>query len=205
MTVDFPRLLSPRLALRPIEVSDLRDLQALLAIPETTRHSNWPDAPGQEDCRQFIDNWIEMAASAKGYAWAIEQRDEPGLIGCIRFNYITRPSNVGGIGYELHPGFRGRGLMTEALRAVAMLGHDRLQLNRIEAWTLPGNPASDRVLEKAGFRFEGTLRQSRWFKGAYHDLRWFGRLAGDARSEEQAVGSGSYPAFSHPPLPVWRQ
>jgi ribosomal-protein-alanine N-acetyltransferase len=52
-------------------------------------------------------------------------------------------------------------------------------LNRIEAWTLPGNAGSDRVLEKAGFRYEGTLRQKAWFKGGYHDFRMFGRLAGD--------------------------
>ncbi|MGL1446965.1 GNAT family N-acetyltransferase, partial [Vibrio parahaemolyticus] len=86
--------------------------------------------------------WIEMAASARGYAWAIERRDEPGLIGCIRFNYIARPSFVGGIGYELHPRFWGQGLMTEAVQAIVAVGHDRLQLNRIEAWTLPGNGAS---------------------------------------------------------------
>ncbi len=175
----FPELSTRRLALRAITTADLPDLQALLAIPETTRHSNWPDAPGAEECGRVIADWIEMAASAKGYAWAIEQPGQPGLIGCIRYNYITRPSNVGGIGYELHPRFWSQGLMTEAVRAVVALGHERLEINRAEAWTLPGNGASDRVLEKAGFLFEGTLRQIRWFKGAYHDLRWFGRLASD--------------------------
>ena len=42
-----------------------------------------------------------------------------------------------------------------------------------------GNPASDRVLQKSGFRHEGTLRQRAWFKGAFHDFRMFGRIAGD--------------------------
>ena len=54
-----------------------------------------------------------------------------------------------------------------------------LTRNRLEAWTLPGNGASDRVLEKAGFRYEGTLRQKSWLKGAFHDFRMFSRLAGD--------------------------
>jgi [ribosomal protein S5]-alanine N-acetyltransferase len=49
----------------------------------------------------------------------------------------------------------------------------------MEAWTLPGNDASDRVLVKAGFTYEGTLKQKAWFKGAFHDLSMFGRVAAD--------------------------
>jgi hypothetical protein len=37
--------------------------------------------------------------------------------------------------------------------------------------------ASDRVLVKAGFNYEGTLKQRAWFKGAFHDFRMFGRVA----------------------------
>jgi [ribosomal protein S5]-alanine N-acetyltransferase len=58
-------------------------------------------------------------------------------------------------------------------------GHQHFALNRIEAWTLSGNAASDRVLEKAGFRYEGTQRQKGWFKGSFHDFRIFGRVAQD--------------------------
>jgi len=67
--------------------------------------------------------------------------------------------------------------MTEAVKAVVRCGFDHFYLNRIEAWTLPGNLASDRVLEKAGFRYEGTLRQKAWFKDAFHYFRMFGCLA----------------------------
>jgi [ribosomal protein S5]-alanine N-acetyltransferase len=69
--------------------------------------------------------------------------------------------------------------MTEAVGIIVAYGHQTFGLNRIEAWTLPGNAASDRVLEKSGFRYEGTLRQKAWFKRAYHDFRMFGRLADD--------------------------
>jgi [ribosomal protein S5]-alanine N-acetyltransferase len=82
----------------------------------------------------------------------------------------------------LHPDYWGKGLMTEAVRAVVACGHETFRLNRIDAWTLPGNAASDRVLEKSGFQYEGTLRQKAWFKGAFHDFRIFGRIAGDAAS-----------------------
>lgn len=69
--------------------------------------------------------------------------------------------------------------MTEALHAVVACGHQLFELNRIEAWTVPGNAASDRVLEKVGFRLEGVQRQKAWFKGKFHDFRLFGRVAND--------------------------
>jgi ribosomal-protein-alanine N-acetyltransferase len=64
----------------------------------------------------------------------------------------------------LHSDHWGKGLMTEAVRAVVACGHQTFRLNRIDAWTMPGNAASDRVLEKSGFQYEGTLRQKAWFK-----------------------------------------
>jgi len=60
----------------------------------------------------------------------------------------------------------------------------------MEAWTLPGNDASDRVLVKAGFNYEGTLKQKAWFKGAFHDFRMFGvqRLARSTKRSRTLYG-----------------
>ena len=82
-------------------------------------------------------------------------------------------------GYVLSPDCWGKGYMREALEAVVVCGFGPFALNRLEAWTLPGNAASERMLQKAGFHYEGTLRQRAWFKGAFHDFRMFSRLAGD--------------------------
>jgi ribosomal-protein-alanine N-acetyltransferase len=68
--------------------------------------------------------------------------------------------------------------VTEAV-ARSSPAHSQFKLHRVEAWTLPGNAASDRVLAKAGFAREGTLKQRAWFKGDYHDFRMFGRVAED--------------------------
>jgi ribosomal-protein-alanine N-acetyltransferase len=123
----------------------------------------------------------KVHASGKGCAWVIEQRGRrsAAFLGAIRFNSFEKKWRSGMIGYELDPAFWGRGFMTEAVRAVVACGHQQFKLNRIEAWTLPGNPASDRVLEKSGFRYEGTARQRAYFKGSFHDFRMFARIAGD--------------------------
>jgi ribosomal-protein-alanine N-acetyltransferase len=175
----FPVLTTNRLRLRQPRVDDAVPFGALLSMPGVTRFSNWPDAPTAIQAKRFAGWMSKLHGSGKGCAWIIEDRPSKTLIGAIRFNHFDKRWQFGEIGYELHPDFWGRGLMTEALRVVVHCGHQVLRLNRIEAWTLPGNTASDRVLEKSGFQYEGTLRQRARFKGAFHDFRMFGRIAGD--------------------------
>jgi ribosomal-protein-alanine N-acetyltransferase len=179
-TRKFPALSTPRLTLRAPTPKDVAALQAMFSIPEVTRFNNWPDAPAKAQVERSLRWMSKIFASGNGCAWIIEDRKSKAFAGSIRFNSFDKKWRNGQIGYELHPDFWGKGLMTEAVRAVVGCGHQTFRLNRIDAWTLPGNAASDRVLEKAGFRHEGTLRQKAWFKGAFHDFRIFGRLAADA-------------------------
>ena len=176
---EFPSLTTSRLCLRVPGPADAAAFGAILSVPSVTRFSNWPDKPRPAQVERYIRWMAKLYGSGKGCAWMIEDQVSRSLVGAIRFNYFDKKSRFGEVGYELHPEFWGRGLMTEALRAVVVCGHQAFRLNRLEAWTLPGNGASDRVLEKAGFRYEGTLRQRARFKGAYHDFRMFGRLFDD--------------------------
>ncbi|MGE3147897.1 MAG: GNAT family N-acetyltransferase [Pseudorhodoplanes sp.] len=177
-----PTLTTRRLTLRAPTAKDAEAFRAILCVPEVTRYSNWPDAPDKTQGARFMTAMAKLHPSGKGCGWIIEVRASKRLIGAIRYNRFDKQAHAGEIGYELHPHFWGKGLMSEALAAIVDYGHDTLLLNRIEAWTLAGNPASDRVLEKTGFRYEGTLRGKMRFKGAYHDLRIFARIVEDPRS-----------------------
>jgi ribosomal-protein-alanine N-acetyltransferase len=73
--------------------------------------------------------------------------------------------------------------MTEALHSVIAYGFDHLRLNRIEAWVMPENRASSRVLEKLGFSSEGVLRERGFWKGTYHDLEMFSLLKRERKYE----------------------
>ena len=62
------------------------------------------------------------------------------------------------MGYWLGEQFWGRGIMTEAVTAVTDFCFDNFPLRRISAEVFSNNPASARVLEKAGFNLEGRLK-----------------------------------------------
>jgi ribosomal-protein-alanine N-acetyltransferase len=176
---EFPSLATDHLRLRAPQIGDVEPFFALLSLPEVTRFTNWPDAPRKVQVERFVRWMAKLHPGGKGCAWIVEDVASSIVIGSIRFNRFDKKSKYGVIGYESHPKYWGRGLMTEAVRAVVTCGHQFFSLNRIEAWTLPGNAASDRVLDKAGFQYEGTLRKRVRFKGAFHDMRMFGRVVGD--------------------------
>src|SRR5882757_4193538 len=65
------------------------------------------------------------------------------------------------VGYWLGEEFRGRGIMTETVTVVTDFCSENFRLRRISAEVFANNPASARVLEKAGFIFEGRLKNKR--------------------------------------------
>jgi RimJ/RimL family protein N-acetyltransferase len=64
------------------------------------------------------------------------------------------------LGYWLSEEFWRRGIITEAVRAFTDFCFDNFSLRRIYAEPFANNPASARVLEKAGFTFEGRLKNN---------------------------------------------
>ena len=74
------------------------------------------------------------------------------------------------LGYALGVHYWGQGYMTEAVRAVIRFGFETMGLDVISATCYPDNPASRRVLEKCGFRYEGMLHRAELlYNGAVKD------------------------------------
>ena len=80
----------------------------------------------------------------------------------------------------------GQGFASEAVLEVVRFGHVALALRRIEAWTHPDNNASQRVLEKAGFVYEGHQRAKILMGESWEDVCLFARLSDDPPQMEQA-------------------
>jgi RimJ/RimL family protein N-acetyltransferase len=82
------------------------------------------------------------------------------------------PARVAELGYALGRAYWGRGYAPEAVRA--MLDHARLLgLRRLDAYSFVDNPASARVLEKAGFADLGVITRSYPARGGARDVRHY--------------------------------
>jgi RimJ/RimL family protein N-acetyltransferase len=74
------------------------------------------------------------------------------------------------------PALWGRGLATEAARAILTFGFEAMELHRVEAMVDPENLASLRVLEKLGFVREGRTREDYRFEDQFRDTVRLGLL-----------------------------
>ena len=111
----------------------------------------------ETDAREFIE-MIQKAQPAR-HDFAILYGDEVvGNLCVIPKDNVYRLT--GEIGYCLAAAYWGRGIMTEAVRQACRYVFAHTDLIRISAKVFASNPASCRVLEKAGFTLEGVLRQS---------------------------------------------
>lgn len=81
-----------------------------------------------------------------------------GSIGVFRQGNIHR--RTAELGYYIAEGYWGKGIMTEAVKQVCECVFEKSDILRIYAEPFAYNMASCRVLEKAGFQYEGTLRNN---------------------------------------------
>lgn len=118
-----------------------------------------------EHAQKFLD-WL--AVQDQPTVWAIEVDGEAaGGIGIEHKTDVERISAE--IGYWLGESCWNRGIVTEALRAVTAEVFRNSDLRRLYALPFADNPASVRVLEKAGYVVEGHLRQSAIKDGKVRD------------------------------------
>jgi len=100
----------------------------------------------------------------------IIERKDGSKIGFIGHFYVL---HVAGkqleIGYSLVPSERGKGYGTEATQIMVDYLFLSKDTKRVQAQTDPRNVASHKVLEKVGFKKEGTLRKSFFMRGEWRD------------------------------------
>ncbi len=166
-----------RLTFSQVELLHARDYRAMMSDAEMGRHTDIPCQPTEEQALEFINWMMNLNSTDKGRAWTLQQGDQ--IVGFIRLNRIDKSKSLATVGYELAKPFWGKGLVSEALRALVNHAHGQMGLHRLEAGVFDGNTASARVLEKAGFQKEGVQRSCLEHRNERRDLWLYGRLASD--------------------------
>jgi len=184
---EFPTIETRRLVLRPLELSDAPAIYQYKSDAEIHRYMRSEPPASPDAVAEPIGRWLALPAEDRRPCWVIVLREIDCVVGTISFNQLSREDSSGQLGYELAREQWGKGIATEAVRAVLGYGFATMGLNRIGAYCWEANTASRRVMEKAGMRYEGTLRQLRYAKGAYRDIRFYSVLAGERRA-----GQGSH-------------
>ena len=147
----LPLLTTDRLVLRQPTHEDDKALFVLRSDEAVNKFIERSAPASLEDVRKFIERLnASISKNESGY-WAICMKDIPELIGTICLWNFSNDGSSAELGYELLPGFQGRGIMHEAVKKIIGFAFSKLQLQKIEGWTDPGNIASTKILLKHGF------------------------------------------------------
>ncbi|MDE3056636.1 MAG: GNAT family N-acetyltransferase [Bacteroidota bacterium] len=156
------------------------DAEALFALIEKNRSDlrtwlPWVDLNASvKDSEKFITNSAEQLHGGNGFQIGIWYKGELG--GVIGFHPIDWMNLCVMIGYWLGEEFRGKGLVTEAVRLLVNYAFTQYQLHRVEIKCATENHKSIAIPQRLGFTEEGTLREAERFSDHYVDLIVFSML-----------------------------
>lgn len=172
----LPPIDTPRLLIRQFASADWSAVHAYAADAAVMAY-----LPGGPLTEQQAREFVATNAGEQATAFAAVLKAERRVIGHLPFHPWFAPRTYE-VGWVLHPGYHGRGLATEAARALLRHGFETLRLHRIIATAQPENVASCRVMAKLGMRQEGLFRQgifrdeSTWWDECFYAMleeEWF--------------------------------
>lgn len=173
----FPLLTTERLILRQINTSDESDLFILRSDKRVMRFIDRPIAQSTEDAAKLIRIINDSLNNNDGITWGITLKNDSKLIGTIGFWKITKEHYRAEIGYLLHFGYQGRGIMQEAFNAVLDYGFKVMKLHSVEANVNPENAASIKILERNKFTREAYFKENYYYDGKFLDSAIYSLLA----------------------------
>ncbi len=152
-----------RLIIRPVTMQDYESFVTGFGncMPAQNRFDE------QFDTEIMSPEWFEAlikrreaeAKSDYSYKFHIFEKKLNTSIGyCNIYPHYRENFQYGHIGYAMHNNFWGNGYATECVLGLTKIGFDRLNLHRLEAHVNLDNPASKRVLLKAGYSYEGIRK-----------------------------------------------
>ncbi|MGN0658146.1 MAG: GNAT family N-acetyltransferase [Emergencia sp.] len=167
-----------RLTLSMFTPDDAEDVYEYAKNPNVGPPAGWAPHGSVEESRQVIEE-IFMPPEA----WAVRIKNPDGSRSPVKGVIALEPdrlrpeANSRELGYNLAEDCWGKGYMTEAAKEVIRFGFEELGLDQIGICTSRTNRRSQRIIEKCGFTYEGTLRRTyRIYDGTLRDSMVFSML-----------------------------
>lgn len=153
-----------------------RDVQSLQSLMKDTSEETkfWmpllATLKTEEDCMQFIKHFLVLFSERRGVVAGLFYNEN--LIGLVSFNEIDHTKGIAFIGYMLKETYRGKGIMTVALRSFISYGFSEYRLREVRLRIASNNSASVRLAKRLHFSYERTIENAEKLRGSYvaHDV-----------------------------------
>ena len=151
------RIETDRLILRRNEMSDAEAMfRNWETDPEVSKFWTWSPHTHISETTELLEGMIADYQKPDNYNWIIVLKETFEAIGYIYLSDVDDANESASIHYLLSRAYWNRGLMTEACRAVLSFAFDKIGMRRIHTPHHIDNPASGKVMQKAGMRYVKT-------------------------------------------------
>jgi [ribosomal protein S5]-alanine N-acetyltransferase len=167
---------TPNAFLRLINDDDLPEVFAGLSNPEVIEYYG-VSYDSLEAAKSQMDWYRSLHEQQTGLWFALCEKETHVFMGAVGLSNINKLFRKAEIGFWLLPQYWNHGIMFDAAQQVLREGFERLNLHRIEAFIEPANIASEKLLRKLGFEYEGTQRDCEIKNGEFISLKMFAKFA----------------------------
>ena len=137
-----------RLLLRRFGLEDAKAMfEKWASDTDNLKYVTWDPHPNPKVTRASIERWLRQYQEENIYKWAICKKDNPAQV----------IGDISVVSQDSQKEFWGQGLMTEALQAVLHFLLVEVGFKEVQAKYVSLNPASGRVMAKAGMHYLETL------------------------------------------------
>lgn len=178
------KLETERLILRKFKITDAQDMFDNYASSDNvTKYMTWETHKNIDVTKEYLQSLTESYSDGKVFDWAIKLKSENKVIGSISAKNLNENISKIEIGYCIGEKWWNHGIVTEALKEIIRFLFEEVDVNRIEAYHDIRNPASGRVMQKSGMKFEGILRQAYPAKNGVADVCIYSILKSDTKEQ----------------------
>ena len=180
--VGTQKIITERLTLRKFEYSDNENMRRYwVSDPNIQLLYSEPVYETEKEIEELLSKYINGYNQNDYYRWAIILNETNECIGQIAFFLIDKKNHFGEIEYCVGSKFQRKGFATEATKALIEFGFDKINLHKIQVCHKSINEPSKKLIQKCGFKYEGTLRDFFYMDGQYVDRLYYSMLKDEYR------------------------
>lgn len=164
--------------LRDARDSDAGELYNIMCDDRVTKYYGMGCFENIDEALNEIHRFKESETSMDGFRWVISDEMDRyiGDVGCYNYDLDF---NCIEVSFKLKYEYWNQGILSEALQYAIDYAFNFKYYNRLQVKVCPENKGCIRLLDKTGFKYEGTLRQAEYEAGQYIDICIYSLLQTD--------------------------
>lgn len=166
-----------RLLLRPFCCTDNDDMLTYwVSYPKIQLLYSEPIYTTKEEVRELLEKYINSYERSDYYRWAIVEKKSNICIGQLAIFLVDNKNHFCEIEYPLGSKFHRQGYTTEAVQSILDFSFNKVNFHKVQVCHKEDNIASQGVIRKCKFTYEGTLRDFFFMDGKYVNRLYYSML-----------------------------